>query len=143
RPPDPPLATDGRVGDAAATVRGRHDLGGELSAIPHGARIATSSPRRIAQVLRARPDLSAVPMAGNVDTRLAKLERGDADALLLASAGLDRLDRSTVITHRLDTRDFLPAPAQGALAIVCLAGDEATRAALATQEDFAARAPAP
>jgi hydroxymethylbilane synthase len=110
-----------------------------LARVPEGARLATSSPRRIAQVLRVRPDLAAVPMAGNVDTRLGKLERGDADALLLACAGLDRLARGGVITHRLETGDFLPAPGQGALAIVCLARDEETRAAVATQEDFAAR----
>ena len=114
-------------------------LADALARVPSGARLATSSPRRIAQLLRVRPDLVAVPMAGNVDTRLAKLERGDADALFLACAGLDRLDRGAVITHRVETRDFLPAPAQGALAIVCLAKDAATRDALATQEDPAAR----
>ncbi|HKC25505.1 MAG TPA: hydroxymethylbilane synthase [Thermoanaerobaculia bacterium] len=121
---------------------GAAPLAAALARVPQGARLATSSPRRIAQVLRKRPDLAAVPMAGNVDTRLAKLERGDADALLLASAGLDRLSKADVITRRLETDDFLPAPAQGALALVCLARDERTRAALAAQDDFGARATA-
>jgi hydroxymethylbilane synthase len=111
-----------------------------LALVPEGARVATSSPRRIAQLLRLRPDLVTVPMAGNVDTRLAKLERGEADALLLASAGLDRLDRGSVITARLATDDFLPAPAQGALAVACLAsGASGALDAVATQDDRAAR----
>lgn len=107
--------------------------------LPRGGRVATSSPRRIAQLLRLRPDLSTVAMAGNVDTRLARLEEGRAEALLLASAGLDRLGRSPVIARRLPLEEFLPAPAQGALAMVCRADDARTREALATQDDAVSR----
>jgi hydroxymethylbilane synthase len=74
-----------------------------------------------------------------VDTRLARLEEGRADALLLACAGLDRLGRAGVISRRLDPDELLPAPAQGALAMTCRKDDGDTRAALATQDDFAAR----
>jgi hydroxymethylbilane synthase len=107
--------------------------------LPRSGRVATSSPRRIAQLLRLRPDLSTVAMAGNVDTRLARLEEGRAEALLLASAGLDRLGRSAVIARRLPLEEFLPAPAQGALAMVCRADDLRTGEALATQDDSASR----
>ena len=110
--------------------------------LPRGGRVATSSPRRVAQLLRLRPDLSAVAMAGNVDTRLARLEEGRADALLLAAAGLDRLGRSPVIARRLPVEEFLPAPAQGALAMVCREDDGRARAALATQDDGASHATA-
>ena len=110
--------------------------------LPRGGRVATSSPRRVAQLLRLRPDLSAVAMAGNVDTRLARLEEGRADALLLAAAGLDRLGRSPVIARRLPVEEFLPAPAQGALAMVCREDDGRARAALATQDDHASHATA-
>ena len=110
--------------------------------LPRGGRVATSSPRRVAQLLRLRPDLSAVAMAGNVDTRLARLEERRADALLLAAAGLDRLGRDPVIARRLSVEEFLPAPAQGALAMVCREDDGRTRAALATQDDGASHATA-
>ncbi len=85
-----------------------------LDALPAGARVGTSSPRRRAQLLARRPDLVVVTMRGNVQTRLAKLKRGDADATLLAAAGLDRLGLGDVGTV-LD--DMLPAPAQGAVGL--------------------------
>jgi hydroxymethylbilane synthase len=81
-----------------------------------------------------------MPMAGNVDSRLRRLEEGEADALILACAGLERLDRAGAITRRLDVTEFLPAPGQGALGLVCREGDEETKSALATQEDPEARA---
>lgn len=90
-----------------------------LAAIPQGGRVGTSAPRRAAQMLHARPDLVIVPFRGNVATRLAKLESGEADATLLAAAGLDRL-AMTGIGHLLDPQDWLPAPAQGAIGIECL-----------------------
>jgi hydroxymethylbilane synthase len=126
----------------ALVVASRHAGADGLAGLPQGARVATSSPRRIAQVKRARPDVTTVPMAGNVDTRLRKLEAGDADALLLAAAGLERLGRAEVISRRLPPLEFLPAPGQGALAVVCRVSATDVQAALATQEDFAARATA-
>lgn len=113
-----------------------------IAALPHGARIATSSPRRVAQLLHARPDLLTAPLAGNVDTRLRKLEDGAADALLLACAGLDRLGLSARIAARLEVEDLLPAPGQGALAMTCRADDGSARDLLATQDDRSARATA-
>ncbi len=89
-----------------------------LEAIPEGARVGTSAPRRAAQLLHRRPDLSVVGIRGNVATRMAKLERGEADATFLAAAGLQRLGEEQVGT-RLDPEDWLPAPAQAAIGIEC------------------------
>ena len=100
-----------------------------LWALPDGAHVGTSSPRRSAQVLALRPDLRIVLMRGNVQTRLAKLAAGEADATLLAKAGLDRLGLTDGTPIAVD--DLLPAPAQGAIVLECLAEDKATRAALA------------
>src|SRR4051794_20327366 len=91
-----------------------------LAALPEGARVGTSSPRRAAQLLARRPDIVIVPIRGNVETRLRKIETGEADATLLASAGLRRLRRDDVGVV-LD--DFLPAPAQGAIGIEIRADD--------------------
>ena len=85
-----------------------------ISTLPQGARFGTSSPRRAAQLLSRRPDLEIVTFRGNVQTRLAKLEAGEADATLLAAAGLERLGLSEVGTV---IRDLLPAPAQGAVGV--------------------------
>ena len=97
-----------------------------LDALPQGARLGSSSIRRAAQMLRARPDLQIVPFRGNVGTRLQKLADGVADATLLAAAGLNRLDQSDKITAHLDPRQFLPAPAQGAICVEIRAGDART-----------------
>ena len=101
-----------------------------IAALPQGARLGTSAPRRAAQLLHARPDCSVVPIRGNVATRLAKLAAGEADATLLAAAGLNRLGQSGT-GHPLDAKDWLPAPGQGAIAIECRADDAAMRAVLA------------
>ena len=85
--------------------------------LPDGARVGSSSPRRRAQLLFARPDLVIAPLRGNVGTRLAKLDAGEADALVLACAGLDRLDLGERISQRLSIDLCLPAPGQGALAV--------------------------
>ncbi len=85
-----------------------------LAELPMGARVGTSSPRRSAQLLNRRPDLEIVPIRGNVQTRLAKLERGEADATLLAAAGLNRLGMENIGAL---IRDMLPAPSQGAIGI--------------------------
>jgi hydroxymethylbilane synthase len=88
-----------------------------LAALPPGARIGTSSVRRQAQVARARPDLTLVPLRGNVDTRLAKLDAGEIDAALLAYAGLKRLGLESRATMVLAPEDWLPALSQGAIGI--------------------------
>jgi hydroxymethylbilane synthase len=97
-----------------------------VEALPAGARLGSSSIRRAAQMLRARPDLEIVPFRGNVDTRLQKLEAGVADATLLAVAGLNRLGKQDKITAYLDPREFPPAPAQGAIGIEIREGDGRT-----------------
>jgi len=112
-----------------ADVRDRLVGADSLATIRAGGVVGTSSPRRRAQVLRARPDLSVVLFRGNVDTRLAKLAAGEADATLLAAAGLIRLRRDDVgVAVALD--EMLPAPAQGAVGIECRADDAMTRGLL-------------
>jgi hydroxymethylbilane synthase len=112
-----------------------------VRALPQGARIGTSAPRRAAQLLHARPDCTIVSFRGNVATRLAKLAAGEADATLLALAGLNRLGQ-TGVGHPLDPQEWLPAPAQGAIAIECRADDTATRALLSAINDEPTRAAA-
>lgn len=97
-----------------------------LAELPKGARVGTSSVRRAAQVLRARPDLETVLLRGNVDTRLNKLDAGAFDAMLLALAGLKRLGLADRATALLDPREWLPALAQGAIGIEVRAGEEAS-----------------
>ena len=97
-----------------------------LDELPQGARLGSSSLRRAAQMLRARPDLEVVPFRGNVDTRLRKLAEGVADATLLAVAGLNRLGRTGEITSYLDPELFPPAPAQGAIGLEIRADDSRT-----------------
>ncbi|MDD3800539.1 MAG: hydroxymethylbilane synthase [Novosphingobium sp.] len=110
-----------------------------IAALPKGARIGTSAPRRAAQMLNARPDCTIVSFRGNVATRLGKLEAGEADATLLAAAGLERLGQQGVGTP-LDPGEWLPAPAQGAIGIECNAADTATRALLSAIDDGPSRA---
>lgn len=88
-----------------------------FSALPIGAKVGTTSLRRIVQLKALRPDLEFVPLRGNVDTRLKKLEAGEFDAIILAAAGLNRLGLGSHITALLDT---IPAVGQGAIAIECL-----------------------
>jgi hydroxymethylbilane synthase len=126
----------------ALVVASRHVGVTSIAALPKGARVATSSPRRVSQLLRIRPDLVTVAMPGNVDTRLQRLEEGRADALILACAGLDRLGKGAVITRRLEADEMLGAPAQGALGIGCRADDAETREILAALEDPISRAAA-
>jgi hydroxymethylbilane synthase len=95
--------------DALVSAGGR-----KLADLPRGARVGTASLRRKALLLRRRRDLQVVPLRGNVDTRLRRVQEGAVDAIVLAAAGLRRLGRKDAITELLD---FLPAPAQGALAI--------------------------
>jgi hydroxymethylbilane synthase len=102
-----------------------------LSDLPAGSRVGTSSLRRGAQVLMHRPDLRIVPLRGNANTRMRKLEAGECDATLLALAGLQRLGMEDVARSVLSVEEMLPAVAQGALGIECRAGDDAIRALLA------------
>ena len=102
-----------------------------LAALPRGARVGSSSLRRQCQLLRRRPDLQILLLRGNVDTRLKKLEQGDYDALILAVAGLKRLQLAHKITAVLDVQISLPAIAQGTIGIECRIGDKETRNLLA------------
>jgi hydroxymethylbilane synthase len=95
-----------------------------FSQLPPGARVGTSSPRRQCQLLAARPDLSIESLRGNVDTRLKKLDAGDYDAIILASAGLQRLGLESRITEYLTFDLSVPAVGQGIVAIECRAGDQ-------------------
>ena len=108
-----------------------------LDALPAGAVIGTSSPRRQAQALRLRPDLRVVPFRGNVETRLRKLGEGVADATFLACAGLNRLGLAQHITERMDVEIMLPAVAQGAIGIEIRADDADTAALVAPLNDAA------
>lgn len=113
-----------------ADVRDRLIGGETIAALRPNAVVGTSSPRRRAQLLAARPDLEIVLFRGNVDTRLAKLAAGEVDATLLAAAGLDRLGQGD-IGHAIPIETMLPAPAQGAVGIEARADDAATLALLA------------
>lgn len=113
-----------------------------LHELPEGARVGTGSPRRIAFLRAARPDLRIRPIRGNVDTRLARLGPDDLDAVVLAAAGVHRLGRAAEITEYLDPRAMLPAPGQGALAVEVRAdlADAGLVAALAKFDDPQTRA---
>ncbi len=103
-----------------------HD-GAPFSALKHGARMGTSSVRRQAQVLRLRPDVAVMTLRGNVETRLAKLARGEADATILAQAGLRRLGLAPSGAELLDGENWLPALCQGAIGLELRASDTRTR----------------
>jgi hydroxymethylbilane synthase len=111
-----------------------------LGELPPGSRIGTGAPRRVAQLRALGLGLDVVPIRGNVDTRLGRVATGDLDAVVLARAGLARLDRLEVITETLDPLQVLPAPAQGALAVECRTADARTRELLGRLEDPATRA---
>ncbi len=97
--------------------------GHSLAALPQGARVGTSSLRREAQLRAVRPDLKILPLRGNVDTRLRKAQEGEYDAIVLAAAGLERLELAASITQYLPFELMLPAPGQGVLAVQCRADD--------------------
>jgi hydroxymethylbilane synthase len=106
-----------------------------LRELPAGAAVGTASLRRQALVKRIRPDLAVVPLRGNVETRLRKIEAGEADATLLAVAGLKRLGLLSAAAALLDIDEFLPAVGQGAIGIETRAGDTATLALVARIDD--------
>lgn len=115
---------------ARADVRDRLVGATSIAALPRCARVGTTSPRRAAQLRRLRPDLEIVTFRGNVATRLRRLSTGEADATMLAAAGLDRLGQRDVGVP-IDVAMMLPAVAQGAIGIECRAGDSQTQALLA------------
>ena len=122
-----------------ADVRDRLVGAVSITTLPANARVGTSSPRRAAQLRHARPDISIIPFRGNVDTRLQRLVDGEAEATLLAAAGLDRLGRGDV-GHAIAIETMLPAPAQGAIGIETRTDDAVTHALLAAIDDAATHA---
>jgi hydroxymethylbilane synthase len=110
-----------------------------LEELPRGARLGTSSLRRQAQVLAARPDLRIEPQRGNVDTRLRRLDAGELDAIILACAGLLRLGLESRIAARLDPRVLLPAVSQGIIGVECRTSDLRSRDVLRVLDDAATR----
>ena len=128
---DSPLRDDPR--DAVVGQKRLRDL-------PAGARVGTSSPRREVQIRAIRPDLDVVSIRGNVDTRMAKLDAGEYDAIVLALAGLRRIGYDGRVAEILGFEEMLPAPAQGALAVECRTGDERTRGLLQAVDDPTVRA---
>ena len=136
---DPPFALPAilqRADPADAFVSNHH---ASLDALPQGARVGTSSLRRQAQLRARRPDLQLLDLRGNVNTRLAKLDAGEYDAIVLACAGLQRLGFESRIRVRLAAPEWLPAPAQGAIAVETRAGEAATNALFAALDHQATR----
>ena len=123
--------------DALVLPLGRQ---GGLDALPSGARVGTSAPRRRAQLRHLRPDLTLLDVRGNVDTRLRKLREGHYDALVLAAAGLRRLRLDDAISAYIDPALMLPAGGQGALGIETRANDERVRALVRPLNDAATMA---
>jgi hydroxymethylbilane synthase len=112
---------------------------GSLSDLPQGARVGTSSLRRQAQLMAARPDLRIEGLRGNVDSRLRRLDNGELDAIILACAGLIRLGWESRIAARLEPAVCLPAVAQGIIGIECRTDDTSTCSLLATLNHSATR----
>jgi hydroxymethylbilane synthase len=121
-----------RADAADAFVSNRFD---RVDQLPQRARVGTSSLRRQAQLRALRPDLTVLDLRGNVGTRLAKLDAGDYDAIILACAGLDRLGEARRIRSRLEPPKWLPAAAQGAIAVEFRAGDTRVATLLAPLDD--------
>lgn len=141
------LPTDLSAGLAIAAVPQREDprdalaspSGTPFDKLPAGARLGTSSPRRLAQLSRHRPDVAFVPIRGNVDTRWRKATSGEVTALVAAAAGLHRLGWRHIITQYLSPEVCLPAVGQGALALEARADDEATRRLASALDDAPSR----
>ncbi len=142
---DVPMELESGFALAAILARGDHADAfvsphfDDIDALPHGARVGTSSLRRQAQLRARRPDLALLDLRGNVNTRMAKLDVGDYAAIVLACAGLQRLGFDARIRSRLDAPEWLPAPAQGAIAIECRDDDAKTRALCAALDDAPTR----
>lgn len=136
-PLDMALAAFPRRADPRDALVSRAGL--RLDELPEGARVGTSSLRRACQLRYLRPDLRIADLRGNVDTRLRKLHEGQYDAIVLATAGLERLGLADEITEYLDPSVMLPAVSQGILAVEVRADDAATTALLAPLDDPVAR----
>ncbi len=138
---DVPMTLDGPFALAAILERGDpfdafiSERYTDIDVLPVGARVGTSSLRRQAQLKARRKDLQTVDLRGNVNTRIGKMEAGEYDAIILACAGLERLGLSRYIRHRLDAPGWLPAVAQGAIAIECRDGDARTIELLSALND--------
>jgi len=114
--------------------------GAKLADLPAGARIGTGSPRRAAQLLGLRADLRCVPIRGNANTRVGKVEDGELDGVVLACAGLVRIGFVSAITQVFEPEEMLPAPGQGALAVECRADERELAALLEAVTDQASMA---
>lgn len=142
---DLPVALTGGLAVAAVPARGPVEDalcardGARLADLPEGARVGTSSVRRIAQLKALRPDVEYRPLRGNVPTRLQRVALGELDAVVLACAGIDRLGLADQATEIFTVERILPAPAQGALAIQTRADDAPLLARLAALEDATVR----
>ncbi|MCS4531632.1 hydroxymethylbilane synthase [Corynebacterium sp. ES2730-CONJ] len=112
----------------------------DFAALPEGAVIGTGAPRRISQLRAMRPDIQTRPLRGNIDTRIAKVRSGELDGVVLAYAGLARVNRNNEATDIFNPEQFIPAPAQGALAVECRADDQAAIAAISQLADHPATA---
>jgi hydroxymethylbilane synthase len=132
-PPGLVLAAFPARADPRDALIGR-EPGAQLRSLPRGARVGTGSARRSSQLLALRPDLVLVPLRGNVDTRLRRLEGRELDAILLACAGLDRLGRADAIHERIDPGLVLPAVGQGTLALETRAEDPLAEELLALDD---------
>jgi hydroxymethylbilane synthase len=136
----PTFLPDGLVIDCLLPREDPRDVliataGTSIATLPRGAVVGSASLRRAAQVKALRPDLSIVPLRGNVETRIAKVQRGDATATLLALAGLKRLHKQNVATAILSVDEILPAVAQGAIGLETRVGDDRVNALLAPLND--------
>ena len=137
------LPTDEPEGLAIGAIPDREDPrdvlvaadGHDLSSLPSGATVGTSSPRRRAQIRALRPDLNVAWIRGNVETRIEKVERGDYDAAVLASAGILRLGLEAKISQWFETATLMPAPGQAALAVQCRKDDPRVMGLLASIDD--------
>jgi hydroxymethylbilane synthase len=142
------LPTGAATGIALAAVPARDDPrdalvardGAKLADLPPGARIGTGSPRRAAQLLMLRADVTCVPIRGNAGTRLAKVHEGELDAIVLAYAGLARIGHTDLVSEIFEPDGMLPAPGQGALAVECREADTELAALLATVDHAPTRA---
>jgi hydroxymethylbilane synthase len=142
------LPTGSAPGIALAAIPARDDPrdalvardGAKLADLPSGARIGTGSPRRAAQLMLLRSDITCVPIRGNANTRLAKVRDGELDAVVLAYAGLARIGHTDQVSEIFEPDDMVPAPGQGALAVECRAGDSELVKLLAAIDHPATRA---
>lgn len=142
------LPTGSAAGIALAAIPARDDPrdalvardGAKLADLPSGARIGTGSPRRAAQLMLLRSDVTCVPIRGNANTRLAKVRDGELDAVVLAYAGLARIGHTDLVSEIFEPDNMVPAPGQGALAVECRADDSELIELLAAIDHPATRA---